>query len=255
MPVELEGYIRPGCTILTMFISMPNFMWSKLHEDPVMYIPDLVGAPGKMLYGRGSLLVYLNNVIFRVMRDGTSVMQVKVEEQAPKLCYVHPTCFEAGKPMEFMACGINLLQPKFRFLVSFAGKYLAYDYCVPPLCGDTEGVTANFNHQLLKIYIPHTEPDLFGPAFIEVGFFFRIKYNFFFFDNREPALVESPLNPPQGGKPLVQWVAPNFPEASNLWRFKPEPATWGAYPLANLDGPAGTTLNVSLSIQDASRMG
>ncbi|GMP76814.1 hypothetical protein CsSME_00033330 [Camellia sinensis var. sinensis] len=168
MPVELEGYIRPGCTILTMFISMPNFMWSKLHEDPVMYIPDLVGAPGKMLYGRGSLLVYLNNVIFRVMRDGTSVMQVKVEEQAPKLCYVHPTCFEAGKPMEFMACGINLLQPKFRFLVSFAGKYLAYDYCVPPLCGDTEGVTATFNHQLLKIYIPHTEPDLFGPAFIEV---------------------------------------------------------------------------------------
>ncbi|CAL5415847.1 unnamed protein product [Camellia sinensis] len=231
MPVELEGYIRPGCTILTMFISMPNFMWSKLHEDPVMYIPDLVGAPGKMLYGRGSLLVYLNNVIFRVMRDGTSVMQVKVEEQAPKLCYVHPTCFEAGKPMEFMACGINLLQPKFRFLVSFAGKYLAYDYCVPPLCGDTEGVTASFNHQLLKIYIPHTEPDLFGPAFIE-----------------------SPLNPPQGGKPLVQWVAPNFPEASNLWRFKPEPATWGAYPLANLDGPAGTTLNVSLSVQDASRM-
>ncbi|KAL7178044.1 hypothetical protein ACSBR2_031244 [Camellia fascicularis] len=168
MPVELEGYIRPGCTILTVFISMPNFMWSKLHEDPVMYIRDFVGAPGKMLYGRGSLLVHLNNVIFRVMRDGTSVMQVKVEEQAPKLCYVHPTCFEAGKPMEFMACGINLLQPKFRFLVSFAGKYLAYDCCVPPLCGDTEGVTASFNHQLLKIYIPHTEPDLFGPAFIEV---------------------------------------------------------------------------------------
>ncbi|XP_028074501.1 squamosa promoter-binding-like protein 7 isoform X2 [Camellia sinensis] len=161
MPVELEGYIRPGCTILTMFISMPNFMWSKLHEDPVMYIPDLVGAPGKMLYGRGSLLVYLNNVIFRVMRDGTSVMQVKVEEQAPKLCYVYPTCFEAGKPMEFMACGINLLQPKFWFLVSFAGKCLAYDYCVPPLYGDTEGVTASFNHQLLRIYIPHTEPDFF----------------------------------------------------------------------------------------------
>ncbi|THG02978.1 hypothetical protein TEA_011470 [Camellia sinensis var. sinensis] len=173
----------------------PRRLRHQLHEDPVMYIPDLVGAPGKMLYGRGSLLVYLNNVIFRVMRDGTSVMQVKVEEQAPKLCYVHPTCFEAGKPMEFMACGINLLQPKFRmsilhsgyayilpelfnvfldwdldgrFLVSFAGKYLAYDYCVPPLCGDTEGVTASFNHQLLKIYIPHTEPDLFGPAFIEV---------------------------------------------------------------------------------------
>ena len=46
--------------------------------------------------------------------DGTSVMQVKVEEQAPKLHYVHPRYFEAGKPAEFVACGSNLLQPKFR---------------------------------------------------------------------------------------------------------------------------------------------
>ena len=30
MPVELEGYIRPGCTILTVFITMPKFMWAKV---------------------------------------------------------------------------------------------------------------------------------------------------------------------------------------------------------------------------------
>lgn len=30
MPVELEGYIRPGCTILTVFIAMPNSMWVKV---------------------------------------------------------------------------------------------------------------------------------------------------------------------------------------------------------------------------------
>lgn len=47
--------------------------------------------------------------------DGTSVMRVKVKEQAPKLHYVRPSCFEAGKPMEFVACGSNLLQPKFRY--------------------------------------------------------------------------------------------------------------------------------------------
>uniref|UniRef100_A0AB39A6L8 Squamosa promoter-binding protein n=1 Tax=Actinidia deliciosa TaxID=3627 RepID=A0AB39A6L8_ACTDE len=168
MPVELEGYIRPGCTILTLFIAMPKSMWFKLLEDPVVYIHNIVATPAKMLSGRGTVLVYLDNVIFRAMRGGTSVMQVKVEEQAPKLHYVHPRCFEAGKPAEFVACGSNLLQPKFRFLISFAGKYLACDHCVPSLSGDTEGVTASFDHQLLKIHIPHTEPDLFGPAFIEV---------------------------------------------------------------------------------------
>jgi len=30
MPVELEGYIRPGCTILTVFIAMPQHMWDKV---------------------------------------------------------------------------------------------------------------------------------------------------------------------------------------------------------------------------------
>ena len=34
---------------------------------------------------------------------GTSVMKLKVEVQAPRLHYVHPICFEAGKPMEFVA--------------------------------------------------------------------------------------------------------------------------------------------------------
>ncbi|KAG5554897.1 hypothetical protein RHGRI_012454 [Rhododendron griersonianum] len=180
MPVELEGYIRPGCTILTVFIAMPNSMWVKLLEDPVVYIRNFVAAPGKMLPGRGNILVYIDNVLFRAVRVdalpqflrvtfyGTSVLNVKVDERAPKLHYVRPSCFEAGKPMEFVACGSNLLQPKFRFLVSFSGKYLRCDYCVPSMCGDSEGVTASSDHQLLKIYVPRSEPDLYGPAFIEV---------------------------------------------------------------------------------------
>ncbi|KAG8658768.1 hypothetical protein MANES_03G189400v8 [Manihot esculenta] len=167
MPVELEGYVRPGCTILTAFLSMPTFMWAKLFEDPVSYVHDFVITPGKMLSKRSPMLVYLNNMIFRVMQDGNSVLKVNLEGQAPRLHYVHPSCFEAGKPIEFVACGSNLLQPKFRLLVSFAGKYLKYDYCVALPRGPTEGCSS-LDHQLCKIYIPHVDPNVFGPAFIEV---------------------------------------------------------------------------------------
>jgi len=52
-----------------------------------------------------------------MVTDGTSVTKVEVNLQAPRLHYVHPTCFEAGKPMEFVACGSNLLQPKFRYVM------------------------------------------------------------------------------------------------------------------------------------------
>ncbi|XP_022844100.1 squamosa promoter-binding-like protein 7 [Olea europaea var. sylvestris] len=168
MPVELEGYIRPGCTILTAFVAMPKFMWVKLLEESAVRIQDLVVSPGNMLSGRGTMLVYLNDMIFRVSKDGASVVKVKVKGQAPKIHYIHPTCFEAGKPLEFIACGSNLLQPKFRFLVSFAGRYLAYDISVSSISCENEGNSNSLDHQLLKIHVPHTDPDIFGPAFIEV---------------------------------------------------------------------------------------
>ncbi|KAI9121489.1 hypothetical protein K1719_008522 [Acacia pycnantha] len=57
MPVELEGYIRPGCTILTVFVTMPKFMWTSLLEEPLYYVQDIV-APGKMLCGRGPSFLF-----------------------------------------------------------------------------------------------------------------------------------------------------------------------------------------------------
>ncbi|KAL3508022.1 hypothetical protein ACH5RR_033404 [Cinchona calisaya] len=168
MPVELEGYIRPGCTILTVFIAMPKFMWVKLSEEPAEYLHNLVVSPGSMLYGRDTFFVYLNNMIFRVIKDGNSPFKIKVNEQAPKLHYIHPTCFEAGKPMEFVACGSNILQSNLRFLISFTGKYLDHDFYVSSSCGKTEGDAGSLNHQLFKISVPQTEAENFGPAFVEV---------------------------------------------------------------------------------------
>ncbi|KAI9079069.1 hypothetical protein K1719_038977 [Acacia pycnantha] len=67
MPVELEGYIRPGCTILTVFVTMPKFMWTSLLEEPLYYVQDIV-APGKMLCGRGTIFVNLNDMVFCVFK-------------------------------------------------------------------------------------------------------------------------------------------------------------------------------------------
>ncbi|KAI7734689.1 hypothetical protein M8C21_032108 [Ambrosia artemisiifolia] len=167
MPVELEGYIRPGCTILTIFIAMPRFMWVKLSEDPVVCIHDLVASPRNLLSGRHTFFVNLNNTVFSVMKGGRSVIKIKAGEKSPKLHYVQPTCFEAGKPIEFLACGSNLLQPRLRFLVSFAGKYMKDDARVS-ICNQRNNSTTNLDHQFLRICAPRTELNVFGPGFIEV---------------------------------------------------------------------------------------
>ena len=57
-----------------------------------------------------------------------------------------------------------------RLLVSFSGRYLKSEYCVTtPHSWTGENISCAFENQLYKIYIPHTEPNLLGPAFIEVG--------------------------------------------------------------------------------------
>lgn len=47
--------------------------------------------------------------------DGSTLTSTRLEVQAPKIHYVHPTWFEAGKPIELLLCGSSLDQPKFRY--------------------------------------------------------------------------------------------------------------------------------------------
>ena len=92
------------------------------------------------------MLIYLNNKVFQVMNgkfmmsctlytrlihfsihsrrfpsilrinhaDGTFLANINMEVHGPKIHYIYPNCFEAGKPVEFIVCGSNLLRSKFR---------------------------------------------------------------------------------------------------------------------------------------------
>jgi hypothetical protein len=76
------------------------------------------------------------------------------------------TCYE------FFSCQVPYLCPDKddfdgRFLVSFAGKYLAHDYCVALPQVHTKG-GSGLHHQLYKILTHCIEPNLLGPLFIEV---------------------------------------------------------------------------------------
>ncbi|VAH07334.1 unnamed protein product [Triticum turgidum subsp. durum] len=172
MPVELEGYIRPGCTILTVFIAMPQHMWDKLSEDTANLVRNLVNAPSSLLLGKGAFFVHANNTIFQVLKDGATLMSTRLEVQAPRIHCVHPTWFEAGKPIELLLCGSSLDQPKFRSLLSFDGEYLKHDCCRLTSretfgCVKNGASTFDSHHEVFRINITQTKPDTHGPGFVE----------------------------------------------------------------------------------------
>jgi hypothetical protein len=43
-------------------------MHQQLFEDPASHLHDFLVAPGRMLSGRGTILVFINDMIFRVMK-------------------------------------------------------------------------------------------------------------------------------------------------------------------------------------------
>ncbi|KAL6610207.1 hypothetical protein ACP70R_040176 [Stipagrostis hirtigluma subsp. patula] len=173
MPVELEGYIRPGCTILTVFISMPQHMWDKLSDDAANLLRNLVNSPNSLLLGKGAFFIHVDNMIFQVLKDGATLTSTKLEVQAPRIHYVHPTWFEAGKPVELLLCGSFLDQPKFRSLLSFDGDYLKHDCCRLTShdtfgCDENGGLILDSQHELFRINITQSGLDTHGPAFVEV---------------------------------------------------------------------------------------
>ncbi|KQK06300.1 squamosa promoter-binding-like protein 9 [Brachypodium distachyon] len=172
MPVELEGYIRPGCTILTVFIAMPQHMWDQLSEDAANLVRDLVNAPSSLLLGKGAFFVHVNNMIFQVLKDGATLMSTRLEVQAPRIHYVHPTWFEAGKPVELLLCGSSLDHPKFRSLLSFDGEYLKHDCCRltshETIACVKNAAALDSQHEIFRINITQTKADTHGPGFVEV---------------------------------------------------------------------------------------
>uniref|UniRef100_J3M734 SBP-type domain-containing protein n=1 Tax=Oryza brachyantha TaxID=4533 RepID=J3M734_ORYBR len=189
MPVELEGYIRPGCTILTVYVAMPQHMWDKLSEDTVNLVKSLVNAPNSLLLGKGAFFIHVNNMIFQVLKDGATLTSTRLEVQSPRIHYVHPSWFEAGKPIDLILCGSSLDQPKFRSLVSFDGLYLKHD-CCRILSHETfdyvEGgeTVLDSQHEIFRINITPSKLDNHGPAFVEVE-------NVFGLSNFVPILVGS----------------------------------------------------------------
>ncbi|AQK93817.1 Squamosa promoter-binding protein-like (SBP domain) transcription factor family protein [Zea mays] len=187
MPVELEGYIRPGCIILTVFIAMPQHMWDKLSDDAADLLRNLVNSPNSLLLGKGAFFIHVNNMLFQVLKDETTLMSTRLDIQAPRIDYVHPTWFEAGKPVNLILYGSSLDQPNFRSLLSFGGDYLKHDCYRLPSHDTFDGFESgdfipDSQHEIFRIHITQSRPDIYGPAFVEYMvelLMFRL-YGFFF---------------------------------------------------------------------------
>lgn len=53
LPSDMESYIRPGCLVLTIFVSMPTSEWTEVQSPPLR--PKIVIQTDLILHGARSI--------------------------------------------------------------------------------------------------------------------------------------------------------------------------------------------------------
>nr|XP_024372071.1 squamosa promoter-binding-like protein 9 isoform X2 [Physcomitrium patens] len=165
MPVDLEGYIRSGCTILTLFISMPQSMWEGLNADWEGAVARLVCNPQNTsgFWEKGYFKAKLGRQTVH-FENGKAVNRSGGKEDCmpcmPVLQSVEPVCFRAGTGCMLSITGRNLLQANTKLLMSHGGKYIK----AWVLKASSEGK----QEDKWQIVVPPVDECQAGPVFIEV---------------------------------------------------------------------------------------
>lgn len=124
MPVELEGYIRSGCTILTLVLSMHQQMWHHIEQDWPAFLTRLVDGPGSGFWGTGNYIACVGDSVCQVCDGDVTELQNIYKPKQAVLDYVWPVCLQVGSPTTLDVYGHNLQRGGVRPFISFNGRYL-----------------------------------------------------------------------------------------------------------------------------------
>lgn len=110
-PSDMEGYIRPGCVVLSIYLSMPLSSWDQLEGNFLQYINSLLQDSGTDFWGTGRFLAHTEKQIAS-HKDGKVYLFKSLKAwSSPQLISVSPLAIVAGKETSLLLKGRNLRTP------------------------------------------------------------------------------------------------------------------------------------------------
>nr|GMD85848.1 squamosa promoter-binding-like protein 14 [Ipomoea batatas] len=162
-PSDMESYIRPGCIVLSLYLSMPPSVWEQLEEDLFQYANALVKEVDPQFWASGRFLIRTDKQL-ALHKDGNiRVCKLWREWKSPELIYVSPLAIISGQEIYLTLKGRNLNFPGTKINCTHAGGYtirsVPSSACQENAC--EEIILGNF-------VIDDKDPSLLGRCFIEV---------------------------------------------------------------------------------------
>lgn len=110
-PSEMEGYIRPGCVVLSIYLSMSSSSWDQFEGNFLQYINSLLQESGTDFWGSGRFLAYTEKQIASHKDGKVHLFKSLKAWSSPQLISISPLAVVAGKETSFLLKGRNLRTP------------------------------------------------------------------------------------------------------------------------------------------------
>ncbi|KAK1314089.1 Squamosa promoter-binding-like protein 15 [Acorus calamus] len=162
-PSEIESYIRPGCVILSLYLSMPSLAWDEFQEDLLFRVTSLVKNSDSDFWRSGRFLVQTEKQLAS-HRDGRIRLCKSWRTwSAPELFSVSPLAVVSGQETSLTLRGCNLTVPGTKIHCTYMGSYISKEIlgsAYPGMIYDASSLE-NFS-------FPGGPPNVLGRCFVEV---------------------------------------------------------------------------------------
>ncbi|KAK4428241.1 Squamosa promoter-binding-like protein 14 [Sesamum alatum] len=162
-PSEMESYIRPGCIVLSLYLSMPSFVWDHLEENLLNYVKALVEDIDVDFWGNGRFLVHTDRQMASHKDGKIRLCKSWRALSTPELISVSPLAVVSGQETSLLLRGRSLRAPGTKIHCTHAAEY-----SIRQVPGSSHRDSAYEEISLVSFKVDGAASSVLGRCFIEV---------------------------------------------------------------------------------------
>ncbi|XVF74038.1 hypothetical protein PTKIN_Ptkin13bG0029600 [Pterospermum kingtungense] len=161
-PSEMESYIRPGCVVLSVYVSMPSVAWEQLEGNLLQYVNCLLQDSNSDFWRKARFLVHTGRQLASHKDGKIRLCKSWRSWSSPEFISVSPLAIVGGQETCLLVRGRNLTNPGTEIHCAYMGGYSSMQ-----ISGSASQGTAydEVNMGGFKIQV---SPSALGRCFIEV---------------------------------------------------------------------------------------
>ncbi|XP_011034772.1 PREDICTED: squamosa promoter-binding-like protein 14 isoform X2 [Populus euphratica] len=162
-PSDMESYIRPGCVVLSVYLSMPSASWEQLERNLLQLVDSLVQDSDSDLWKSGRFLLNTGRQLASHKDGKVRLCKSWRTWSSPELILVSPVAVISGQETSLQLKGRNLTGLGTKIHCTYMGGYTSKEVTDSSSPGS---MYDEINVGGFKIHGP--SPSILGRCFIEV---------------------------------------------------------------------------------------